>query len=249
MLPILQIGPLALPVPQFSLLIALWLGLTLAERSANRQGQNSEPLYNLVFTGLIAGIIGARLGYVLQFPTAFVQSPFSLFSLSNGMIDPFSGFAFAFLGMFIYIKRAGLGILNTLDMLTPMLAVLAIGVAVAHIASGESYGSETNLPWGINLWGAIRHPSQFYELLATFLVLGLTMVRVKNSQPAGQLFLVFAAFTAASHLFLEAFHGDSVTISGGVRLVQIIAWVILAATLLGLDIINQKVWRKDKNHG
>ena len=65
MLPILQIGPLALPVPQFSLLLALWLGLSLAENLAPRRGISSEALYNLVFTGLAAGLIGARLGYVL----------------------------------------------------------------------------------------------------------------------------------------------------------------------------------------
>jgi prolipoprotein diacylglyceryltransferase len=239
MLPILQIGPLALPVPQFSLLIALWLGLSLSERLAPRYGLDSGSLYNLVFTGLIAGIAGARIGYVLQYPATFVQFPLSFLSLSPGMLDLFSGFVFALLGIFIYGKYSRLGILNTLDALTPLLAVLAIGLAVAHIASGEAFGSETNLPWAINLWGANRHPTQFYELIATALILGLILVRTRQAPPAGNLFLAFVALTATSQLFLEAFHGDSVTISGGFRTAQIIAWVILAVALIGLDIIDQ----------
>jgi phosphatidylglycerol---prolipoprotein diacylglyceryl transferase len=241
MLPILQIGPLALPVPPLSLLLALWLGLSLAEKFAPKRGISAESFYNLIFTGLIAGLIGARLGYVFQYPNAFLESPLSLVSLNPGLLDPFAGSAAGLIGMLIYGQRSRLPFWNTLDALTPLLAVLAAGFAVTHIASGEAFGAETNLPWGLNLWGANRHPTQFYELIAAMLILGLLNFWSKSPvAPAGALFLAFAALTAGSRLFLEAFRGDSLVIFGGLRSAQIVAWMVLAAALTGLDVMKRK---------
>jgi len=236
MLPTLQIGPLALPVPQFSLLLAFWFGLSLAEKSAPRRGFSAEALYNLTFTGLIAGLIGARLGYVFQYPNAFLESPLSLFSLNPGLLDPFAGFAAALIGMLIYGQRAKLTFWKTLDALTPLLAVLAVGLALAHIASGEAFGAETSLPWGIDLWGASRHPTQFYELgLALAILVFLGWKSKDNRLADSSLFLLFTALTAGSRLFLEAFRGDSTLIWGGIRSAQVLAWMILAVALWGYE--------------
>ncbi|MCX6082821.1 MAG: prolipoprotein diacylglyceryl transferase [Chloroflexi bacterium] len=240
MLPILQIGPLALPVPQFSILLAFWLGISLAEKQAPRHGISADGLYNLVFTGLVAGLIGARIGYVFQNLSAFIQSPLSLFSLNPGLLDVFSGIAIALLGMFIHGQRKKISFWHAVDALTPLLAVLAIGIAFAHIASGESFGSETNLPWGINLWGVKRHPSQFYELITAITIFSLITFSPKFNYKTGTTFLVFLALSATARLFLEAFQGDSLTILNGFRVPQIIGWSVLAIVLPILDIINRK---------
>lgn len=247
MLPILQIGPLALPVPQFSLLLALWFGLSLAEKFASKRGLAADTLYNLTFAGLIAGLIGARLGTIFQYPHAFIESPLSLFSLNPGLLDAFAGFAAGLISMLIYGQRTKLTFWNTLDVLTPLLAVMAVGFAVAHIASGEAFGAETSLPWGVNLWGAKRHPTQFYELGLALVILAFLGWKSKDNQLAnGLLFLLFTALTAGSRLFLEAFRGDSVIILGGLRSAQIIAWIILAAALAGLEKISSQ---KENSHG
>ncbi len=236
MLPILQIGPLALPVSQFSLLLAFWFGLSLAEKFAPSRGVSADKLYNLTFTGLIAGLIGARLGYVIQFPGAFIQSPLSLISPNAGLFDPFSGFAAALLAMLVYGQRAKLALWSTLDALTPLLALLMIGFAAAHIASGEAFGSETTLPWGIDLWGVRRHPTQFYELgLALTMLMFLGWISKDKRLMKGSLFLLFVALTAGARLFLEAFRGDSALISGGIRSAQVLAWVIFALALWGFE--------------
>ena len=106
------------------------------------------------------------------------------------------------------------------------------GQALAHLASGEAYGATTTLPWAIELWGAKRHPTQFYELGLALLILGFLGWKLKTA-PAkeGQLFLLFAALTAGARLFLEAFRGDSLFVAGGFRLAQVLAWIGLTAAL------------------
>ncbi len=235
MLPILQIGPLALQTPGLMYLLGLWFGLSLAEKFAPKRGISPDALYNLVFTGLIAGIIGARLGYVLLYPDAFLASPLSLVSLNPGLLDPFSGFAAALIAALVYGARKKLELWNTLDALTPFFAVFMIGAALANAASGAAFGMETSLPWGIDLWGAKRHPTQFYELGGAIVIL-LTLGRrsKQDSLPVGTLFLTFIALTAGARLFFEAFRGDSTLILGGIRAAQVVAWLALAGSLWGL---------------
>ena len=71
MFPTIRIGPLSLQAPGLMLLLSLWIGITLAEKSAKVYKVSAERLSNLIFIALLAGILGARLAYIAQFPQAF----------------------------------------------------------------------------------------------------------------------------------------------------------------------------------
>jgi phosphatidylglycerol:prolipoprotein diacylglycerol transferase len=233
MLPIIQLGPLALQVPGLVLLAGLWLGLSFAEKRARRSSFNPADLYNMVFIGLIAGVIGARLSYAATFPGAFSGNLLNLVSLNPGLLDPFAGLLIAAAAIAIYMYRKHLPFWGTLDNLTFFFAVMAIAIGISHLASGNAFGKPTDLPWGIHLWGATRHPSQIYEIiLATLaLIAVLFMDKSRWVKIPGIIFLVFISLTALSRLFLEAFRGDSFLLAIGFRLPQVIAWVILAVCL------------------
>jgi len=245
MLPILQIGPLALPLPALSIILAFWVGLSITEKLSPSRGLSAETMYNLAFTGLLTGLLGARLGYVFLYPKAFIQSPLSFFSLNPGLLDTSTGVVFMLLGVLIFGQLAKLPLLKTLDTLTPFLAILSIGLAISHIASGEAFGSITSLPWGIDLWGARRHPTQIYELFSSILILVVISIKFEEKSNHGTQFFLFWALMAADRLFFEAFRGDSLTIAGGLRSVQIIAWIVLFLALFILDKIQPKL-KKNK---
>ncbi len=237
MFPILQIGPLAIQVPGLVLILALWIGLSIMEKNAGKHKVKADVLYNLVFSGLVAGAIGARLTYAGRFPAAFAQSPLSLISLNPGLLDPVGGLASALIGAFIYGQRKKLSLWPTLDALTPVFGALAIALPFANLASGRGFGAETSLPWGIEIWGAVRHPTQFYETAAAIFV--FTFIWPKMTRPGkgtnpGSVFLQFVILIAALKLFLEGFRGDSVTVLNGLRTAQIAAWLVLAIALLEL---------------
>lgn len=236
MFPVLQIGPLAIQTPGLFLLASLWVGLSLAERTCQQRGLTADQLYNLAFSMMFSGLLGARLGYVIQFPSAFSASPLSVLSLDASLLDPFAGMAFAVLGGFIYGNRQGFRLRESLDAVTPALATLVAGIGLANLASGAGYGSETSLPWAIEIAGALRHPSQVYETLAAAGILALILLQASHpALPKGHRFLIFVALTSASILFLEAFRGDSTLLPGGLRANQVFAWLILASSLYSLN--------------
>ncbi len=237
MLPTIHLGPLAIQAPGLFLLVSVWLGLTLAERRADWHGIKSDVLDNLLFAMLVGFALGGRLAFVLENIRAI--SPLDIVSLNYKMFDTFGGFAAAVIVGLVFGSRKGLSFWSTLDALTPFLATVAVGIGAAHFAEGSAFGKETTLPWGIELWGAKRHPSQVYEVAAALFILSLVGLRKPFAQ-AGQQFLAFAALTAGASLFLEAFRGDSVLVFGGLRQGQIIAWLALAAALIGMEALRAR---------
>lgn len=238
MLPILQIGPLALPTPQLILLAGFWLGFDLTERQAARYSVKSSTINNLILIMLIAGLIGARLAYAAQAPSIFLSNPLNLLAVSPQMFDVNGGLLTAAAAGLAYVLLRRLALVPTLDALVTLLSVMAVSLGLAHLASGDAFGAPARLPWSIPLWGELRHPSQAYETLAGLIIAILAWPGGRFSHPSetgrhGFRFWSFLALSAGTRLFLETFRGDS-TLVAGFREAQVIAWLVLAASLWGL---------------
>lgn len=216
------------------LVVAAWLGLTLAERHTEQHGINKEDLNNITFYGLIAFVLGGRISYVLQNLSAFTKSPIGIISINPDLFDPFGALAVAFILVLVYTQRNQLALWNVLDALTPLFAVIASGLGLSHLAAGTAFGLPTDLPWGIDMWEATRHPTQIYDALASSLILGLIW-RSKPGPHPGVTFLMFAALTALSQLLLQAFRANYTILFSGLRQEQILAWLALLLCFILLE--------------
>jgi phosphatidylglycerol---prolipoprotein diacylglyceryl transferase len=216
------------------LVIFAWLGLTLAERRTEKHGISKDEINNITFYGLVAFIIGGRISYVLQNISAFTKSPLGIISINPELFDLFGALVAAFIVTTAYGQRKKFAFWNVLDALTPFFAVLAIGSGLSHLAAGTAFGLETNLPWGIDLWNATRHPTQLYDTLASSLIL-ILLWRFKPNPHPGILFLTFAALTALSQLVTHAFRADGMFIVAGLRQAQVIAWFVLAVSFVMIE--------------
>ncbi len=232
MLPILQIGPLALQTPGLILMLGLWFGLTLSEKLA-RLDKKVDPnaLYTLTLVALIAGALGARLFYAARSPAAFLAQPLSLLSPNTAMLDATGGLVSAGLATWIYAQHRRLPLWETLDAFTPLFSVLAIAIGLAHFASGDAFGIPARLPWSIRLWGEYRHPTQLYETLLALLIAFWVWPRRQLASVAGLRILAFLALSALARILVEPFRGDSLLWFGVIRSAQVLAWGMLAISL------------------
>ena len=228
MLPFLRLGPFLFPLASLALLVGLWVGFPLIEREAVRLKINASTLSNVIFYSLLAGLIGARLGYALEFPSIYLAKPISLLALTPTTLSPITGLAVGLITFIIVVQRKQLPIQATLDVVAPELALFMVFVGLAHILSGDAYGAPTRVPWAIRLWNDYRHPSQVYETLIALMIFLVIRQRFPKPEGAGLNFLLTIALFSASRVFLEAFRGDSVFWPGGFREAQIIALVIMA---------------------
>jgi prolipoprotein diacylglyceryltransferase len=160
------------------------------------------------------------------------------------LLDPIGGAAIAFISGVVYVDRKQIPVWSTLDALVPFLSVMWVAIGLSNLASGKAFGMATQLPWGIDLWGAHRHPTQVYQVLAGFVILGFTWPRAKGVTSAsgrpGETFMLFLILSAVAWMVVEAFRGDSSLLPGGLRTGQVIAWFVLSGGLWGWGWIRKK---------
>ncbi|HLA99516.1 MAG TPA: prolipoprotein diacylglyceryl transferase family protein [Anaerolineales bacterium] len=250
MLPYLRLGPFLLQTSGLALLLGVWLGSWLAEKEAPRVEIMPERVYNLVFFGLIGGLVGARLAYAARFLSAYLENPLSLFALNPNTLAPYPGLLIGLLVAFVYGQRKGLRLRPALDALAPGLAVFMVFLGLAHLLSGDAFGAPSStLPWRIYLWSEYRHPSQVYEIL---LALGVLLVFIKRpfGEPGrGLNFLWVVALSAGARVFLEAYRGDSLIWAGGFRAAQVIGLLAMFAALWWMRLWSVRFFPAEREPG
>ena len=155
MLPIIQIGPLALQTPLIILLVGVMVGVTIAEKYSSFSGIKPDDLNRLVFTGLVIGILGGRLSYFLTFSAAFMSNPISIISPNPELFRLGDVLLFTVIGALIFGSRKQMPLWNTLDALTPFFILLWISYGLANYAVGNDFGIATSVSWGLISGGRI----------------------------------------------------------------------------------------------
>ena len=239
MFPSISVGPYLLQTPGLMLLIGIWVGTFLAEKEADKLSIPKDAISNLIFFSLIAGLAGARLAFALRALEVYLSAPLSLLALDATTLAPLEGLLIGIVVAVIIVQKKDLPERETLDALAPGLAVFMIAWAASNILSGDAFGSPSNLPWAIQLWGESRHPVQFYDLILALITLGLILRGGFEKLGQGINFLVLLMLSALAHLITEAFRGDSIIWFGSLRATQIISLVLMIGTLWLI-----RVWSK-----
>jgi prolipoprotein diacylglyceryltransferase len=241
MFPFLRLGPFLVQIPELTILLGIIVGTRFSEMEARSRKTDPVLISNMITYGLIAAILGARLAYALRYIPVYLTDPLALFALNLNTLQFNDGIIIGLLVAGIYGSRQKIALRSTLDILAPGLAIFMVFLGFSHLFSGSAYGASTNIPWAINLWGANRHPSQIYEILAAFTVFAALRLHPFGKLEKGQSFTLLLALSAFSALLLEAWRGDSLILAGGFRATQIISLVVLLISLWLLT-----VWGKSE---
>ena len=163
---LLQIGPLA--VRWYGTLIALGVlaGTLWTLRAARRRGIDPDALLDLAPWLVVAGIIGARLVYVLTSPGAFFGPNGSFvdaFKVWQGGISIHGGILGVLLATWIFARARDLDFWSVMDVLTPIGAFGIIGGRIGNFMNGsDTTGRLTDWPigftWpepGVDTFGAV----------------------------------------------------------------------------------------------
>ncbi len=151
-----------------------------------REGVKLELLDPLLYTLLLATIIGARLGHCIFYQPEYyfgsVQGFLEIFMPWKGGLASHGGTIALLVAIWIfsrkYGKSNGFDYVWLLDHLAVAVAFAATFIRLGNLFNSEIYGNVTQLPWGViySLRGETlpKHPTQIYEALS-YLILGLSL--------------------------------------------------------------------------
>jgi len=235
MFPIINIGPLAIQAAGLILLVSFFLGTWLSGKFAGGLTTDADALENSILFGLIAGILGARIGFMLIYPEVLISNPLNLVSLTPSMLDASFGVLVGILTALIIAQKKHLPLWPTLDTLAPFFILIFSGIHIANYANGEAFGLPTQLPWGILLWNAVRHPVQLYALILAAALFGWLLAHTRlftstGFMRSGVLFNLVIAGLGFITMFTRAFIAEKVLL-GNIDFYQLIALVVLLGSM------------------
>jgi phosphatidylglycerol:prolipoprotein diacylglycerol transferase len=156
----------------------------------------------------IAGILGARLWYVIEYRGEF-PSPLTALAawltlaadLDRGGAVWFGGLLCASLAMIVHTRRNAVPLRRWADCAAPaVLAGLAIG-RIGCFFNGCCYGGPCSLPWAVPHHGVQVHPTQLYESLACGVLAALIMrLAPDRGAAAGWALIGYAAWRFANEI-------------------------------------------------
>ena len=178
--------------------VAFLFGTWLALREARRLNLDEDRVVSVILAALIAGVLGARMLYVLEHVAEFRREWGSVLALWQGGLTLYGVLVAGVFGGLLIARRLGLPIWVTADALAPSLAIGGAIGRVGCFMNGCCYGRPTRLPWGVSFppdsfagldYGNARiHPSQLYFSLAGIALFAVVWALRKRAAPAGTLF-------------------------------------------------------------
>ena len=141
------------------MVIGFLMGFFLIGRLSRNITSNPQLITNLALYCLLAGVVGARVFFVVHHLDQLENPWASMFAVWQGGLEFYGGVIFAIPVIILYSRRYKLPIRQCLDILA---IALMLGLAFGRLGcflNGCGFGKQTNLPW------AIRFP---YDSFAYF---------------------------------------------------------------------------------
>jgi phosphatidylglycerol:prolipoprotein diacylglycerol transferase len=134
------------------LLIGFVAGVALAARQARRMGLHPDIIYSFAFWIFIAGIVGARVFFVIQYHEQFWRETTlamigAVLNVTEGGLVVYGAFLGVTLAGIIFLRVHKLPVLAFADLIAPSLLLgLAFG-RIGCLLNGCCYGGPCDTPW------------------------------------------------------------------------------------------------------
>lgn len=216
-----HIGTFGLPTYGFLVASGVLIGLWISVRNSEKQGINGDDAWNLGILVVLAGIIGAKVLYVINDWSTLGswREIFSLNTLQAGGVFS-GGLIAALITAAWYMRRHHMPALRTVDGFMPGLAFGHVLGRFGCFSAGCCYGKETDHFWGVVFrdplanaisgtpLGVRLEPTQLIEAAAEFFNFLVLMWLLKRKKFDGQVFASFLVLYGVERFFIEFLRGD-----------------------------------------
>jgi phosphatidylglycerol:prolipoprotein diacylglycerol transferase len=243
MYPDLNIGPVTLHTFGLMFALAFLAAGAVVGRRLKELGKPVDWAYEIIFAGLVGGVVGARLYYIVQ-NNAYDSGEL----LSGSGLVWYGGAVGGTLAVLGWAWFRGFLGFTLLDVCAPALALgYAIGRIGCQLSGDGDYGKAWNGPWAMAYPDGTLptrqevHPTPVYETLAMGLG-ALILWNLRDRFRAGVLFAIYLIYAGAERFLVEFIRRND-DVFAGLTTPQLeslgmmalgIAWLTVAAHRGGL---------------
>jgi phosphatidylglycerol:prolipoprotein diacylglycerol transferase len=217
-------------------------------------GRDFKFCSDLLFWIMVAGIVGARIAYVISDLPYFLANPLRIVRIDEGGLVYFGGFLGAWLALYLFARRHRMPFFELADLVVTSLPLAHAFGRVGCFLNGCCHGTITRCPLGVTyparsmVWrhqlmadqlGAEAgcsmpvHPVQLYEAGFNLLLFGLLLLVWRTRRRAGMVGVVYVLVYSVGRFAIEFLRGDHRIRWVGMSIAQ---WVSIALFLAGLGL-------------
>ncbi len=210
------------------MMIAIWI----AQREAKRTGQNPEQYLDLAMIGIAAGILGARIYYVIFAWDYYKDDLLSIFNIRQGGLAIYGGIIGACIAVVIYSRKKKQNFSLLMDTASMSIVFGQIVGRWGNFFNREAFGDYTNNLFAMQLpVSAVRaneitqkmwdhvvtvngveyiqvHPTFLYESLWNVGVLLFLFWFRKRKKFNGEVFLMYLIGYGLGRIWVEGLRTD-----------------------------------------
>lgn len=249
--------------------IGMLMGILIASRQAKRVGVNPEHIVDLAMYGIIFGIIGARIYYVVFSWDMYKDDPLSVFNLREGGLAIYGGVIAAIITVIIFGKVKKISAPLLFDAAGPGLI---LGQAIGrwgNFFNREAFGEYTDNLLAMRIpIDAVRksdvtelmrehiqtidgvdfiqvHPTYLYESLWCLMILVIMLVFTKYKKFDGEVFLIYLLGYGFGRVWIEGLRTDQLLLPVvGLPVSQLLAGLLIVGSLSAIVVIRMRLKKK-----
>ena len=244
---------------------AILLGFWIAAREAKRTGQNPENYLDMGIIGVIAGIVGARLYYVIFSWDMYKDNLLDIFNLREGGLAIYGGVIAAVISVLVLAKVKHLSAPQIFDTIAMALLNGQMLGRWGNFFNREAFGGYTDSLFAMRLpLDAVRssdvteqmrrhieridgvsyiqvHPTFLYESLWCMVLLIILFAYRKHKKYEGELFLMYLFGYGLGRFWIEGLRTDQLLLPGvGIAVSQLLAGAIVVGTGAAMHYLRKK---------
>ena len=255
-----------------AVVVGMIMGLFIMTREAKRLGEDGDKYWDMGIILLIAGVVGARIFYVIFAWDNYKGNLLGIFNLRQGGLAIYGGIIGAIVAVFIYGKVQKISFPRMLDCVAPGLLIGQIIGRWGNFFNREVFGGYTNNIFAMQLpVSAVREQSEitqqmwdnlvnisgtdFIQVHPTFLYEGLWNLGIfillwlyrKHKRFDGEVVALYLIGYGIGRFWIEAVRTDQLFIPGtNIPVSQVISAIFIVAAL-GIIIKNIKNSKKSQD--
>jgi phosphatidylglycerol:prolipoprotein diacylglycerol transferase len=229
---LLRLGPITVYSYTVLLNLGLVCGLAVACWKGQRRSLKLATVVDAAFYTVMAGLVGARLHYVLLNWAYFSAHPKEAFRIWKGGLAFQGAFVGGMLALLAYAILNGRSFWSLADVAALGLALGGVLGWLGCLTSGCAYGLEGkgfltyNLPdiYGVS---APRFATQVVGSVWSLLIFALLLLIGRKTLKPGLVFLVYVLLYFGGEFFLEFSRGHETLYVGAWRVGQVIDLIVI----------------------
>ena len=235
----IQIGSVTIKFYALCILLGMILAIIVSLRETKRFGINTDDIFNGGVIGIVLGILGARIYYVIFEWNTYKGNIGEIFAIWNGGLAIHGGIIVAFIFAFFYCRKKKINLLAVLDMVAIGLLIGQICGRWGNFFNQEAHGGETTLAFleslhlptfiirQMNILGTYYHPTFLYESLWNLACLTVVLIlRRTRTIRLGDIAGIYLVWYGIGRFWIEGMRTDSLMI-GSIKQNQLISIVLI----------------------